>query len=152
MQASRPLRLYGLANQLAAETPGFFKTKGQGMGNVATNEFLRGLQALAADEFGADVSEQRICGDNSLAVDFYFRDEATIVEIALGLRNPNTEYEKDILKAVMAKALGSPVTDLLFISKPGGERKCRQPGRLAVREWLRRAHGVTITVRDLATA
>jgi len=84
-----------------------------------------------------------------LAVDFYFPDEATIVEVALGIKNPNTEYEKDILKAVMAKSLGTRVNKLLFIAKPGGVKKCNQPGRIAVKEWLRRTHSIEVDVLDL---
>ena len=84
-----------------------------------------------------------------MAVDFYFPSEGTIVEIALGLRNPNTEFEKDILKAVIAKSLGHRVEKLLFISKPGGSRKCRQPGRRRVREWLDEEHAISTEVLDL---
>ena len=45
------------------------------------------------------MSERRLCGDTSFAADFFFQDDATIVEIALGLINPASEFEKDILKA-----------------------------------------------------
>jgi len=99
--------------------------------------------------FGSDLSEVSLCGDNSLKVDYYFAEEGTIVEIALGLRNPNTEYEKDIMKAIIAKNLGNEVQKLVFISKPGGEKKCKQPGRLAMRNWLKNNIGITIEVRDL---
>ena len=89
-----------------------------------------------------------ICGDNSLAVDFYFPDDGIIVEIALGLKNPNTEYEKDILKAVMAKSLGYKVNKLIFFTKSGGRKKCEQPGRQAVKEWLKETHQIEVEVID----
>ena len=142
-------QLYELANELALSTDGFFETKGPGKGNHSTNDYIKKLGERATSRFGADYSEKNICGDNSLAVDFYFPDEATIVEIALGLKNPNSEYEKDILKAVMAKSLGNNVKKLLFIAKPGGHKKCNQPGRQAVSLWLRDTHSIITEVLDL---
>ena len=146
---NKSVKLYELANKLASDTQGFFETKGPGKGNHSTNYFINELGTLAINTFGTDYSEKNICGDNSLAVDFYFPDEGTIVEIALGLKNPNTEYEKDILKAVMAKSLGENVTKLLFVSKPGGSKKCNQPGRVAVKDWLKKTHNINIEVVDL---
>ena len=71
------------------------------------------------------------------------------MEVALGLGNPNTEYEKDILKALMARDRGNKVEQLIFISKPGGVKKCNQPGRSAVKEWLKDKNGIRIMVMDL---
>ena len=70
--------LYDLANELAGQTPGFFATKGPGAGNHATNAFIRELRERASREFGRDHSEQAVCGDNSLAVDFYFPTEGAV--------------------------------------------------------------------------
>lgn len=142
-------RLFDLANDLALNTPRFFETKGPGEGNHATNAFIKELGNRAIEEFGEDYSEKNLCGDNAHAVDYYFPDEGTIVEIALGLKKPNTEYEKDILKAVIAKSHGVNISSLLFISKPGGNKKCRQPGRMAVKEWLKDSQGIKIEVIDL---
>ena len=142
-------RLFEIANKLALGTPGFFESKGPGAGNLSTNKFIAKLGELAASEFGQDFSEQKICGNNSLAVDFYFPDEGVIVEIALGLKRPATEYEKDILKAVMAKSLKHKVDGLVFIGKLGAIKKCNQPGRTAVKEWLLQTHGIQIEVFDL---
>ena len=91
------LRIFQLADNLASNAEGFYQTKGAGKGNYATNSFIRELRALASKEFGGDFSEKNICGENSLAVDFFFPDSGTIVEVALSLKNAGTEYEKDIL-------------------------------------------------------
>ena len=149
MTDSMSNRLYKIANHLARNTPGFFDKKGPGAGNRATNEFINELGTRAISEFGADYSEKHICGENSLAVDFYFPSEKTIVEIALGLRNPNTEFEKDILKAVMAISNGNPVSNLLFVSKPGAISKCNQPGRQAVTSWVEENSGIIVQVLEL---
>lgn len=141
--------LLRLANSIALNTPGFLDTKGPGCGNRSTNRFVAALHEAARQEFAEDFSEQGICGSNRLAVDFYFPKEATIVEVALGLRNPNTEFEKDILKALVAKDRGNPVDRLFFISKPGGKKRCQQPGRRDFVSWLENRHGIAIEVHDL---
>ena len=143
------LKLYELAKDLADKTYGFLDVKGPGIGNHATNQFISQLGQVAIREFGSDYSEKGICGDNSLAVDFYFPDEGVIVEVALGLKNPNTEFEKDILKAIMAKSIGFKVKKLVFIAKPGGAKKCNQPGRVAFKSWLSESNNIEIEVLDL---
>lgn len=141
--------LYEIARDLACQTEAFFDTKGPGVGNHATNRFISSLGRLAAERFGEDHSEKHICGPNALAVDFYFPNDGVIVEVALGLKNPATEYEKDILKAIMAKELGNKVNKLVFITKPGGSKKCNQPGRVAVKEWLLSSNRIEIEILEL---
>ena len=56
-------------------------------------------------------SECKLCGETSFAVDFYLREEATIVEIALGLPNPATEFEKYELVVVLAGRMGQSLVE-----------------------------------------
>jgi hypothetical protein len=142
-------RLLGLARNLAATDAEFHVALGAGAGDHRTNKFMRVLRKLAAVEFGEDFSERKICGDTAQAVDFYFPSEATIVEVALGLPNPQTEFEKDVLKAIMAQETGNPVRRLVFISRPGAAKKCAQPGRAGVIRWAAAKHGLTIEVLEL---
>lgn len=142
-------RLLGLAQELVTNDPDFFTVKGPGKGNRATNVFIKELRKRAQVEFGHDFAEQEICGDNGFRVDYYFPSEATIVEVALGLPKPKTEFERDVFKAIMAKEAGHSVERLVFISKPGAQKKCSQPGRDAIRAWLLRNHGIKIEVHEL---
>lgn len=142
-------RLLELAQDLVSEHTDFFQVKGPGRGDLPTNAFMRDLRLIAAREFGEDQAEQRICGDNAFCVDYYFRSEATIVEVALGLPKPTTEFERDVLKAVMAKDAGYPVDRLFFISKPGAQKKCSQPGRSAIIAWVRQRQGIEIVIHEL---
>lgn len=122
---------------------------GPGAGDHHTSAFIQRLRDLAIAAFGVDYSEKKICGETSLAVDFYFPEEKTIVEVALGLPNPSTEFEKDVLKAVIADETGTPVQRLVLISRAGGVKKCNQPGRTAVKSWAKSKHGLTVEVHDL---
>lgn len=149
MTSDRPSVLLGIAREIAAAQPDFHAVRGPGAGDRATNMFMRTLRERATKAFGLDYSEQRLCGDNSLAVDFYFPEDETIVEVALGLPNPACEFEKDILKAIMAQELGSRVRRLFFISRPGAIRKCSQPGRSAVVAWARLKHSLAVEVHEL---
>src|SRR6185437_11337178 len=87
---------------LAARSPDFAAGKDAGTGDHATNSFMRQLRGDAEAAFRVDFSEKKICGNNNFAVDFYFPSEGAVVEVALGLPNPASEFEKDILKALMA--------------------------------------------------
>jgi len=142
-------RLLELAQSVVAEHPDFFETKGPGRGDRATAAFMRDLRQRARKEFGADHAEQKICGPNAFCVDYYFPMENTVVEIALGLPKPKTEFERDVLKAIMAQEAGYKIERLFLISKPGAKRKCAQPGRTAIIEWAKRKHGIAIDIHEL---
>jgi hypothetical protein len=142
-------KLLRLAQKVVSRHPDFFETKGPGRGDRATNAFMADLRAKALKEFGTDYAEKEICGTNGFSVDYYFPSEATVVEVALGLSKPNTEFEKDVLKAIMAKEAGNTVSRLFFISKPGARKKCSHPGRLAIIEWLQRNHRISVEIHEL---
>ena len=131
MNQDRAARLLELARAIAAAHPNFQTVQGPGDGDRATHAFMRELRERATAAFGVDCAERKICGSTSFAVDFYFPEEATVVEVALGLPNPASEFEKDILKAIMAQDYGFAVRRLFFISRAGAQKKCSQPGRTA---------------------
>lgn len=141
--------LFDLASELAAASSAFFDIQGPSAGDKATAAFMGELRARSAATFGEDFAEKRICGANGLTVDYYFPDEATIVEVAMSLRNPTSEFERDILKAIMAQEAGHMVESLVFMTKPGGEKRCAQPGARAIIEWAKRAHGLAIAIREI---
>ncbi len=69
--------------------------------------------------------------------------------MALGLPRPSTEFERDILKAIMAKDAGHAVRLLFLISKPGAQKKCAQPGRAAIINWVRNNQRIDVQIREL---
>jgi hypothetical protein len=145
-------KLIELAQALVEEWPGFFEKKGHGAGDKDTKEYMDELQRRALAAFGQDYSQQMICGDTRHSVDFHFPEDQTIVEIAMGLRNPNCEYELDILKAVLAQDVGHDIKRLLYLTKPGGLRKCEAPGRSAIANWLFRHHEIRIEIVEFSPA
>ncbi len=149
MANSQTTTLIELAREISRALPDFQAVLGPGAGDKATHAFMRELRQQAIQAFGEDHSERKLCGETSLAADFYFQSEGTIVEVAMGLGNPATEFEKDILKAIMAQECGFDVRRLVFICRAGGEKKCRQPGRVAMRLWAETKHGLRIEVHDL---
>lgn len=138
-----------LASRLARELPSFFDRSGPGAGNRLTNQYMQQLRDAAVHRFQNDYSEQQVCGDNGLRPDFYFPDERTIVEVALSLRNSNSEFERDILKALLAKEAGCEVCELVFISRPGGVLRHEQASSRAFLGWLRQTQGINVTFHDL---
>lgn len=136
------------AYELSKKTE-FHKCLGPGAGDKRTQVFMHELQKIILEKYQTDYSEKQICGNNSLAVDFYIPEEKTIIEIALGLPNPNTEFEKDLLKAIISKELGNKISKLIFISRPGAKKKCNQPGRKAFIEWMKNNHEIYIDIYEL---
>jgi hypothetical protein len=149
MGSDKATTLLALARDIASASTDFQAVLGPGVGDRATQAFMRQLQERAINTFGADYSECKVCGETPFAVDFYFPDDGTIVEVAFGLPNPASEFEKDILKAIMAQESGHSVRRLFFISRPGAVKKCAQPGRAALREWAQGKHRLFIEVHEL---
>lgn len=149
---SKVERLLQLAQELADQSVGFFEIAGPGAGDRRTHTFMRELLRRANDLFEQDLSEQKICGDNNLAVDFFIPEESTIVEVALRSCNPNTEFEHDILRTFMAQEAGHPVTQLVFIAKPGANYRHAQPGSRAIVAWAERNHELRVEIRELTAA
>lgn len=110
---------------------------------------MRELRARATAAFGHDHAEQKICGETAFAADFYFPEEATVVEVALGLPNPASEFEKDILKAIVAQDYDYKVHRLFFISRAGAAKKCAQLGRTALMAWAKAKHELSVEVHEL---
>lgn len=106
------------------------------------------LRSRSFREFGRNVAQQQICGRSGLSVDFYLLADATIVEVALNLRNGRDELERDILKAIMAQEANFPVSRLLLFAKPGAVARCLQPDMQGIIRWAESAHGLRVSVRE----
>lgn len=142
-------RLYLIAQQIAEKTPGFFTPIGAGKGNLRSNAFMDAVKITAKQVFGREYSEAKLCGENKLAIDFYFPDEETAVEIAGMLGGPNSEYEKDIFKCLLAQDKGTKIRKLVFIAKPGAAKIGSAPGRGAIAQFVREHFGIEVSVEEL---
>ncbi len=142
-------RLLLIAQTIAEATPNFFVAIGQGAGNLRSNAFMNELQSRAKTTFGRNYSEAKLCGDNKLAVDFYFPEEETVVEVAGMLSAANSEYEKDIFKCLLAQEKGATIHKLVFLAKPGAAKVQNQPGRSAIAQFVLSHFGLQITVEEL---
>lgn len=147
-------KLIDLAQQIANERSTFFTTKGPGLGDKDTSAFMFTLHERAKDIFGNEFikqfAEQKICGyKNNFKVDFYFPEEAVIVEIALTLRNASREFEKDIIKAILAKRAGRNINTLCFLSKPGAIKRNEEPGPQSIIAWVGKDYGIKVVTIEL---
>jgi hypothetical protein len=145
----KAMQLYLLAVALANKTPGFYNVKGAGLGNRASNEFMKNLRRLAKDTLGSDFSEKKVCKDTKHAFDFYIRDEGSVIEVALSLHNSLSEYEKDIFKCLLAKEDGLNIKSLLFIAKPGGSGRHDAAGSKRIRELVWKHFAVWVDILEI---
>ena len=142
-------RLFLIAQAIVEDTPDFFAAIGQGAGNLRSNAFMEKLRGQAKAALGRDYSEAKLCGDTKLAFDFFFPEEKTVVEIAGMLSAPNSEYEKDIFKCLLAQEAGATIHKLVFIAKPGAAKVQNQPGRMAIARFVLAHFELQITVEEL---
>jgi hypothetical protein len=139
-----------LAQQVAELTPDFFKTTGPGQGNIRANAFMKELKKRAKNALcEAHACEAKPCGNTDFAIDFYFPAEETAVEIAGMLGAPNSEYEKDIFKCLLAKSRGAKIKKLVLIGKQGSAKVSNQPGRRAIAQFVYEKFGIEVIIEEL---
>ncbi len=138
-----------IAKEVAAQTPDFHKVKGPGTGDKANHSFMAELRKRVKDALGDDYAEKKISGEIKSAVDFYIPSERTIIEIALSLKVPMSEFHKDIFKALLAKDNGMEVEHLVFVAKPGAQKRHGAPASVAIIQWLKKYYSIAVTIEEL---
>jgi hypothetical protein len=127
---------------------------GAGRGDKATAEFLTAVNAAVSCKFAPDVvvSEKPLYVKSNSKFDFYIPGEQTVIEVALSLRSPTTEFEKDILKVLIFNqkhSIEERIKKLIFIGKIGAVEKCKQGLRLDMIAWAKEIHCLEIEVKDI---
>lgn len=145
----KPERLCLLAQRIAESTPDFFETKGPGKGDHATAKFVRSLQEAARGMFGNDFSEKLACTSAGFRFDFFFPEEAVAVELAFGLQNPNSEFERDIFKCLLAIDESCLVKKLMLIGKPGAIGRLSAPAPKAIISFVKKRFDLQVEVLEL---
>jgi len=143
--------LLKLIHEVVPNHPTFFQTIGAGQGNKDSNAFVKAVQSQVAAFFGENCKIEQKVGDSGMAVDYYFPDDKTIVEVARLVKNPNSEFHKDILKAMLAKSYFE-VEHLIFFGGPGSKAACERPARRAIIDWVEAEHDIHIKVYDITTS
>jgi hypothetical protein len=116
------------ADQLASSTIDFLSPKGPGVGDRFTADFLKRLGDCLVTRNIAAEPQFRVGQTVAYSFDFYIPAERTVIEIALGAHNPSTEYEKDILKCLIARTNGIRVDHLVLLGRPGAKKRLSGPG------------------------
>ncbi|MGA3010643.1 MAG: hypothetical protein ABSD72_10320 [Terracidiphilus sp.] len=150
--ASTPMKsddLCLIAQEIAEATPEFFAKKGPGTGDHAAVKFQRSLRDLAREVFGYDYSERAVCKAAGFRFDFFFPEEAVAVELAFGLHNPTSEFERDILKCLLAIEDGCVIRKLMLIGKPGAIARLNAPAPKAIMALVGKRFNLAVEVLEL---
>jgi hypothetical protein len=148
MVSQRASRIVAIIQEVAAEFD-VFRSRGQGAGNVHTNSALAEINSRVERELGAEVLQCVLCPGNRQSVDFFLRDEATVIELEFSLSNPYPCLEKDLFKVLLAKEAGVEVKELVLVGDPGSIRRLSAPAPKAVIDFVRKRHGLTVSVVEL---
>ena len=147
--------VFELAQKKASMFPSFQDRVGPGLeaGNGVTNNYLKALNQAVVDNFPTEVLiQERVAPGVQYSFDFYIPSEQTAVEIALSIRNPVSEFEKDIFKAILAKDSGKPVRKLVLIGKQGSVKVRNGTGPTAIKCWALRNYDIEVDVREITSS
>jgi hypothetical protein len=146
-----PKRIQLLVDAAQAEAdarPDFLAIKGPGAGDRSSAAFVAALRAKAKALLGSDLAEYPVLRETAVRVDYWFPEEETILEVALSLRNPLSEFERDVLKAVIARAEGLRVTHLVVVAKQDARTRIGSPWYRKVVDWAQ-SQGIEVTFHEL---
>jgi hypothetical protein len=140
-------------HESAAAIPTFNERLGPGAdkGNGATRSFVRTVNRVVAERWSDQVEINRAALPGAkLDFDFYIPSEQNAIEIALSIRNPVSEYEKDIFKGLLARESGLALQRLILIGKNGSVKTRNMPGSKAIRDWAWEKHQLKVEVHEIA--
>ena len=140
--------LLDIAQSEADARPNFREVKGPGAGDRFAAGFVAAVREKTREALGADFAEKGVVEGTAVRVDYWFPEEATVVEIALSLANPLSEFERDVLKAVIARADGLRVNSLVLVAKDGAATRQPRPWLKRVVKWAR-TQGVEVSLHLL---
>jgi hypothetical protein len=109
------------------------------------------LNQWVAAEFGRDYVEPKLCGTRQ-SVDFFVPPEQVVLEVELSLSRSHNNFERDILKVLLAKDRGVDVSTLLLLGDHGSVARHAEPASRAVIAWVRKHYGLRVLVHDLGPA
>ena len=142
-------KFIGIARTLVSDWPRFYPMLAPQAARFGIRAFKSELRSRAFAEFCVDYAGKPICGG---VFSFDYLIGSRVVEIAMNLRDQNSEFERGILKVLMAQSELLTVTHLLFLAKTGARARCDIPTRKAVVAWAEREYGVRVEVRELGVS
>ena len=142
-------QLWHIFEEEVRRRPDFFQIRGPGVGDRYSREFVEAVSQRAQNVFQADYSEHLVHADSGLRFDYFFPDEHTAVEIALSLRNSASEFERDILKCLIAKKAGSHIDRLEFFTKSPAMVQLNSPAKREMKKCVKEHFGLDIDTREI---
>lgn len=139
--------LHKLADDLARKDRRFNVKKGPGRGDRATARYMAKLNKAAKRRMGKGVRiEKPVMKGTRLTFDFFLPRERTAVEVSL--HRYVSEFEKDLLKALLAKHGGTPIRKLVFFTRVEGQKFRESPSARAGMQYLK-SRGIEVTLLPL---
>ncbi len=142
--------LIKLAEDLTRRKSDFVHRKGAGLGDLDTADFMTELEEKATEALGdACLPDAPVIQEAGFSFDYLLPREATVVEFGFSLRNPRSEFERDLFKVLLAKRAGTEIRKLVLVGKPGTKDRLKAPGPKAIMEFVKREFGIDVEVREI---
>ena len=141
-------RIFRLAQE-GADAYRMYALRRAGAATPFVNEVINHLKFLAAREFGAEIVNQSLNQASLQIVDFWLKDEHTIMEMEFNILSTPPVLEKEVFKALLAKDAGKDVRQLILIGDPGSVELLQAPTAAAIMNWVERHHQIRVQVWEL---
>jgi len=122
---------------------------GPGEGNRNANVRAEAYREAVRSEFPEIEFEVRIDRESKSTCDILDPVTGTVFEIASSLRNPTTEFEKDLLKAAVLAEHTGGIKALIFLTDDDGFRKANSPLRRVLASYIQRAARIVVRIASL---
>jgi len=142
-------RIFKLAQEVAASYD-ILNARRAGSGVTYTREVIDHLKSVVVEQCSSDGVNQFLSKANRQSVDFWLKEEQTIVEAEFGLMGLAPPLESEVFKALLAKDAGHDVKHLILIGDPGSRRRFEAPTPKSIIEWVERHHQIAVQVWDLS--
>lgn len=142
-------RIFELAQEVALSYD-LLNARRAGSGDIYTREVIDHLKFVVREEFGPGVANQFLSKANRESVDFWLKEEQTILEAEFCLLGLAPVLEREVFKALLAKDAGHNVQHLILIGDPGSIRRFQAPAPRSIMEWVERQHQIAVEVWDLS--
>ncbi len=142
-------RIFQLAQE-GADAYQMYALRRAGAATPFVNEVINHLKFLAAREFGAEIVNQSLNQTSLQTVDFWLEDEHTIMEMEFNILSSPPVLEREIFKALLAKAAAKDVRQLILIGDPGAAELLKAPTAAAIMNWAEQHHQIRVQVWELS--
>lgn len=117
--------------------------------NSEKRQFERYLRSKIREDLETDYSERVLSRRCRYRVDYFIKEESTVIELELSSPGSNTNFERDCFKIIIAKDESVDIKHFIMLGVYGTARRHEEPGPNTIKEIMKSKFGVDVQVFDI---